>query len=411
MPKRIIALCLCAAMALPLGGCWDSRELSQQIFALSLGLDAGETLPLRLTVLMPGIDQSGSGKQGSSHAEGNGPSIIDQSLYLNGYVLAQAEGNDLLECLDVLNATTTRALSLSQLRDFYISESIAKSDLLFSSLASIIHSRQVRPMALIYVCLGRAEDVLRMENPTFGSRLSKTITAEIESLQEASVISILPISEFYGRLLSAGGDAYGILTAVNTMGYIQETAPRGAQSASRYAGELPVNITNPIQMYGTALFHSSRMVGMLDGYETQLLNMCLGDFKRGDILVQDAAGNMKLGLQQLRPPKIKVQMQGERPVISVDVKLAASTYADPLVQDFLLVQQRATSLIQNDLTNLLLKLQALQTDPINFTGHARKNVLTLQEWDQFGWQEKYMQAGFSVSVDLALLKSSTTINR
>ena len=89
-------LLLLVLLLLPLSGCFDAMDLGDQIFAVNLALDTGETHALRLTMQFPQITPVG--KEASSAAG------QDSELSRDGYTIEQVEGDSLSECLTLIAA-------------------------------------------------------------------------------------------------------------------------------------------------------------------------------------------------------------------------------------------------------------------------------------------------------------------
>jgi hypothetical protein len=398
--KRAVALLLIAALCLPLGACWDSIELSSQIFAVNLGLDSGKNLALRMTMELPRISRTGTGSGTANSNDSSGAG--DPSLILNDYVLVQVEGNTIIECLNALRVSVPRSVSLVKLMGIYISESFVHEGILFDTLTALIQPHQIRPMAYVYVCKGRAEDALRIKEPSFGMRLSKSIVAEIETLKRISVLAYEPLIQFYNRLLDGGGDAYAITVAVNNAEFFSQPGGRDGEQPLDYGpGNVPANSPIPLDTLGTAIFHNDHIVLFLNAYETQLFNLGLGEFITADLNVNDATRTLQIQIGQLNHPNLKVDNSGERLIVYLDVYLRASSYVGTFVDGRDLVCARVRATLENDLTDLLLRIQQTGADPLNIVGRVQKGFWTKRQFDEYGWSEKYKNAGFVVKVHLA----------
>ncbi len=411
MARRCVPLLLCLLLALT--GCQDARGASSQLPALNLGLDAGESHALRLTVQLPQIGQSGSGGSGGG-SDGSGGSTggsnVDPELLQKGYVLTQTEGETVEECLTLLSAALPREVTFLHLRGLYISESYAKSDHLTATLSSLIQSRKLRPGAAVYLCLGRAEDVLKALSPSLGTRLSKSLDSRLEELQSKSLIPDAYLTQVYEHMLGQGADAVAVLAAVNNKSGMEAALPGGLQPADRLAGELPYNSVNPVSFFGAAVFRGVKPTLYLSGYETQLMNLCMGRFEQGDLELAGDAGEETLALKQTRAPRLTVDMSEQEPFISLSLQVEASSYAGAFSGDPALLRARAQAQLEEDILNLLLRLQQAGCDPMDLEGAARMHTLTFAQWREMEWDTRYPLARFSVQVDLTLLGNAASIS-
>lgn len=417
MCKKALCLLLLLCM-LPLGGCWDAQEVNQQIFVLNMALDKGQAHALRLTVQLPMVGKGGSGGSssggGDSSSGSSQPKGVDQKLIQNGYVLTQTEGDSINECLTTLYAALPRHLSFLQVRGLFFSETLAGSDELFDALSPLMQARLVRSSAPVFLCRGRAEDVIGMLNPSFGTRMSKTMLSRLDTLEEQSIIPETTLSAFYSHMMDSGADPLAVTAAVNAMNYVEKTPPKqGDQGTDYLAGELPHNSIHPVDFYGAAVFDGTRVKLLLDGYETQLLNLCMGSFKRGDLIVMDKTVPVTLALTEDKPPQIKVDVQGagkKTPLITVILYTQGSPYAELFVEDQALLAERAATQLKDDVTELLLKLQQHNCDPLDLCGWARRHTLTNKEWNELNWESMYPNACFAVDVRFTLRNNATTIS-
>ncbi|MDR3085410.1 MAG: Ger(x)C family spore germination C-terminal domain-containing protein [Christensenellaceae bacterium] len=397
--KKAASFLLAVALCLPLSACWDSIELNSQIFVINIGLDSGENLAMRMTLELPRISQAGDGGGASNSVEPLNPG--DSTLILNGYVLVQAEGNSIVECLNALRAAIPRSVSLLKVMGVYISESFVDEQDLFDALTVLIQPHQIRPMAYVYVCRGRAEDVLRLREPSFGTRLSKSIVAQTEALNDFSVLAYQPLIQFYDHLLDNGRDSYALMVAVNNTQYFSAPGGRDGDQPMDYSpGNLPSNSPIPLDIFGTAIFENDQIVLFLNGYETQLFNLCLGSFIAADLNANDTMRTLQVQLHQLKRPNLRVDISGDRPIIYLDVYLRAGNYVGRLVDEQEVLCARTEAMLEYDITNLLLRMQQTGADPLNIVGRVQKRFWTNQQFDQYGWTEMYGKAGFVVKVHL-----------
>lgn len=412
MLKRLLCLLLPSLLALSLcGGCQDARAASSQILALNVGLDVGESRAIRLTVQLPEVGSSGSGGGGGSDSPSGSdtPSRVDQSLVQNGYVLTQVEGDTVADCLTMLTTALPREVTFLHIRGLYFSESFARSGQLFQALTALLQPRLTRPGATVYLCLGRAEDVLKAQTPFLGTRLSKSQDSRQQELQSISVVPDALLVEVYNRLLGQGADAVAVLAAVNNGNAMEASLGGGEQPADYLAGELPYNSISPMSYFGSAVFRGAQPALFLTGYETQLMNLCLGNFQQGTIEVRDESAGRSLSLHQNKAPSISVDLDGETPLVRIRLELEASAYVNTQLEDPQLLRQRAEALLTEDLTQLLLRLQQAGCDPLDLEGHARMHALTNRQWQQMEWDLAYPTACFSVQVQLTLRANAATI--
>jgi len=258
-------LCLCL---LSLSGC-DGTEPGEQIFALNVALDAGESNALRLTLQYPQITPVGKTD------EENG----DSSLQKNGYQLVQTEGATPESCLDAMRLVTPRKVSLMQVRGVFFGESLVSDAALFEEVLTFLsQSGEFRPTALVFVTRGRAEDVLSSQVPQFGARLSKSHAAQKAVLAETGVVTETRLFDFLKTCAEGKTSPILTLAAVNNQQYIDNLPDSGRTGTDYLAGDVPRNAVTSIDYCGCAVLTEDKPL-LLTGYETQLLNLISGDLR------------------------------------------------------------------------------------------------------------------------------------
>lgn len=369
MVRRLTALVLLCTLALT--GCYDAVDLNEQLFAVNLALDRGETAALRLTVQTPQIIPTGKE-----------PAQTDSDLQKNGYVLQQVEGETLSDCLQLMRMVTPRFLSLMQLQGIYLSEEILEDGaLLRNSIAVLSDARTVRPSSQVFLSRGRAENVLKAQLPLFGARLSKAQAAQITSLQALGIIPSAPLKQFCTGLNRTGTGALAVLAAVNGQSLKEAAGKNSTSSAALYAGELPRRTVDTVDLCGSALVGQEGIL-YLNGYEAQLLNLLRGDLKSIVLRKGDAEAYLELRTA----PRIRVKMDGETPVISIRMPVQTDSTQNA----------QFTELLYRDVLALLLKLQQNGLDAIGIADRARMHALTYAEWEEMAWEETYREAVWEI---------------
>ena len=120
-----------------------------------------------------------------------------------------------------------------------------------------------------------------------------------------------------------------------------------------------------------------------------------------------------LHVTPLITPKVKVDILNGTPYITVDCRFTGRIYsmedgADYLDNDMLnQISNSCNSYLESVLTEYLYKTaKSLNSDINGFGKTARSNFLTLDEFYDYNWGEKYKDSFFEVSVDSSIRSSS-----
>ena len=122
---------------------------------------------------------------------------------------------------------------------------------------------------------------------------------------------------------------------------------------------------------------------------------------------------MDLHVTPLVTPQIKVDILNGTPYITVDCRFTGRIYsmedgADYLDNDMLnQISNSCNSYLESVLTDYLYKTsKALNSDINGFGKTARNNFLTLDEFYDYNWSEKYKDSFFKVTVNSSIRSSS-----
>lgn len=160
---------------------------------------------------------------------------------------------------------------------------------------------------------------------------------------------------------------------------------------------------------GTAVFKGDKLVGELTALETLCLSIIRGEVDSFLISIDDSQNEQEkvdLMLYSEDSPKIKVDIVNNTPYISIDIKFTGRIYSmkedlkylDTDVLDSL--TEAAGNYMKNILTQYLYKTSVEFKADINGIGkYCLQNFLTIQEFENFDWENNYVNSTFNVSVD------------
>ncbi len=365
--KRILLLVLLMAVSL-LGGC-AAVSIDSQLYAVSLGIDQTDDGQIMISIQFPTINKGGGGgSQEESESEEGNP----------GYTLATATGHSLVEALDVLEATVPRKPNMTGVKTIVVSEKLARS----SDFSEVLHEMaitcRIYGAAHLVVCQGDAQAFIKAQKIVVGLRLSETISAALTHYQETGYIPQSKAADVYFLSRSIYGDPVAVWAASTDA---EEPLPAGQMGAS-LAGALPRTGENKNQYYGTALLKQGQMVGLLNGAQTQLLNVLLGDLKQFSCMMNDSLVRIRV----IAPPIVHVQVDGATPQINVELFLAATGY------DKNMDPEELALLLTRQLEGMTAQCQADGVDPFRFAEAAAGQFATVKQWQDYDWHSRFPYA-------------------
>lgn len=362
MKRWTVALALAAAMLL--SGC-SAKNVEAQAYAVSMGLDLTGDERIKVSVQVPTLNQSGSNESGESDQSGGG----------KGYTLSSAEGDTLTEALEMLNASVPRELNLTGVKSIVVSERLARSARFSEALHEISLAYRVYGAAEIMVCRGEADAFIRNQQPVIGFRFSESTTVALDHYQEYGYIPSAKTADVYYLSRSIYGDPVTILASG------RPESGTGVSGADSYAGSMPGNGSEKNQYFGTALMSGGRMVGMLNGRQTQLLNVLLGNVDYFSWIVDGIPVRINLSGR----PEVRMALDGE---VTIDVGLTFNM----MESEGKLSEERLREKLQEGLEALTSHCQACGCDPFRYAERAAGFFLTVEEWLEYDWRAKFPNA-------------------
>ena len=391
MPRRILAVLL---MTLLLTGCWDRREVEDQFYVDTMALDVGTQKRYRITVDLPVVAGLQAGLLG-------GAPTAQESRQLMA-----AEADSIAEAIYAMNAAVSRRLSMRHMRALIFGEGVAR-DGLHDLLAELTRNHEIRLTVGIYVAREEAGRVLEAGN--FTGEINSARVAE-GLMQVAKQLKMAPparLHQLINRRTRLGMDPIAPVVAVNPR--ISHGEEPGGERESAVAGELHRHAGNPLEIAGSAIFRSDRLVGFLTVDETQALLALQGSMGKAYISIPnpwDPGGTLLIRFQQENFPQRSAWFTREGPRTSIrllfegEVMTGGENYRIPATRER--VEQAATSYMEEQVRSVIAKSVAWGADPVGLGLPFRGRFATWEAWDAYGWQDRIRQLEAEVTVDMRI---------
>lgn len=372
--KVILATLLLAVLAL--GGC-TQMNIEAQAYAVSMGIDWVDNERIRVSMQTPSLNQSGSSESGG---ESGGDS--------KSYTLSSADGRSLSEALNMLQASIPREMNLSGIKSIVVSQELAESERFREVLHEMAMAYRVYGAAELIVCKGEAQAFIESQHPVIGLRLSESISVELAHCRENGYIPSARAADVYYLTESFYGDPVAVLAAKDEKNGELPTS----QNGDVYAGEVVRTGDNKNMYFGAALFRDGRMTGMLTGAQTQLLNMILGDLEYFGWIIDGKPVNLNISGR----PTVQLNLDGEAPII--DVELTVNVFPSEKGVDM----EKLRTDISDRLQEMTAYCQARGVDPFRYAERAAAHFQTVQQWLDYDWNERFLQAQVRYDVKLQM---------
>jgi len=386
-----------------LQGCWGSRETDEIAYVLALGLDKGPDRNIIATFVIANpkviAGQTGGGGGGAGK---------DEEPIITASAIAPLP----IAAFHLMNVERSRQLSLLHTNVFIISEELAREGLGIY-LNSLNRFRETRGTAFVYICRGRAIDFMNRNRPEMEVTPSKQYELISRAARIHSLTRVVQFQKFYTATKSRDIAPVASLVALNEKGLTGEPSRPGTLG-DYLAGDMP-STKGESQLMGVAVFKMDKMVGTLTGDETKYLNMLTGEMQFSFLVIPDPLKEntvVGVSLKQAMKPSIKVSTDGEHLHISVElfiepelVGVSSGTNYESNIQ-MNIIESELARIIGEGCRQLVDQSQEeFRSDIFGFGRYARKNFLTVQQWRDYNWGDKYSRAEVDIKVNLKIRRT------
>ncbi|MBK1812345.1 Ger(x)C family spore germination protein [Clostridium sp. YIM B02505] len=412
MRKIIFIFLICAISSSILSGCFDSNEVTEFAYVHSVGLEKGVADKLRLTVQLTSSDKNSnnSANEGGITSSQKGDILIlsvDCPTFFNG--------------INMINSYISRELTFNHTNLMIFSEELAKEGI-DPYVNGIIRKREVRRDTYCAVTKGSARKFLENNIPVTTHSLSKMEEGLMFQSKKSGYFPIATYRDLIDEIKSPIEQPLLPLGSTNNGENFHEINgfdnSNFSSGGSYYAGQLPRKGGTPTEFFGSAIFDGGKMVGELTGDETRALLMIRNEFERGFFFIQDPIEEKKvvaLNIRPQKPPKIKVNMKDDRPIINLKIFLEGdinsiqstidydSNKLRPLIEDAFKVS------IKNQIDKTIEKCQLLKTDVFRFGSYASTQFSTIQDFEDYHWLKKFKDSEVHTEVEFVIRRNGTKI--
>lgn len=427
MKKKKNFILILILTVLLLTGCYDSLNVDDQAYVFSMGMDYGRQKKYLYTFQLTKF----------------GVLTDDPKERVFNFCV---EANGIYEAIDYLNASTPAKMNFTHLNYIIFSQELAKDDVIKSIVSPFPRLLRVRQTIDMFIAKDSAQSfLLGMEDVIFGNYAKMqrnlvtqqeftglypktTLTNYYEASTSGTYDCIVPIGSYNINMRlneqskeneeqSNGNSGDDKKNMNDDLGIINENIKELNENGIQYSTSEKPYILNAGQMqrsgglateiYGCAIFKDTKMVGELNGEQTQMVLIGRGDFNYGFFSIQDEEGDyINWRVKQKYKPKIKFELPSDpngKIKIAVDIILEGDVYRDDRNDNEGLMPFDERVDINNDTKeiekffierlNIITALcQKLKTDLFGFGNNAVKNFKYVQEWETFLDEDKLYDA-------------------
>lgn len=325
-----------------------------------------------------------------------------------GALLLSVEADDIFSAIDELSSGIPYKLNFTRTHIFVFGEELARSGGITDFLDMSFDVLRIRRSALMIVSKAPVRDYFGGLVANNNANIAKMQDALISNVERTGEIAAVNVSLFleacdearFDPVMPLGDYEEGIITDTKQFDSTKkgENPIKDAKKGERIGGMKSLTV-------GAAVFDGNRMVGILDGFETQIMNIVRGDFCEGRmnieidnrVLCVFAANNKR---------RIRMKLDGEGASAEVEIKLNITIERDPtnrVAREFDQGEgKKLEEYLEREFERVFLKLKSLRSDAMGFGRSASMLFNDIDAYERFDWKDAYQRLKARFSVELSL---------
>lgn len=185
-------------------------------------------------------------------------------------------------------------------------------------------------------------------------------------------------------------------------------------------GEIPLKVGEQREFAGTAIFKKDKMVGTLNPDETKYFKMIRNEFKRGFLTFKDPTDSQKaiiIDARLGRPTNIDTSIDENRTLINITLEIEgdlSSIQSRVNYEELKVLESLRKKMAKNISKNVLAVLTKVQkeyeADIFGFGKKLAKHFRTIQEFEEFNWDENFKNAKITLNTNVHLRRTGLVID-
>lgn len=317
--------------------------------------------------------------------------------------------------INLINTYIGKSVNLSHCKVIAFSEEFASRGI-SDEIYTLINDTQVRPSTNIVISKTSARYYLEHSKPLFENLIAKYYEVFSASGGYTGFTADATIGDFFNSLICHSCEPYAILGGVTSNSTEYTGSTNSENDSSTKSNESSLSGQSTAENTGLAVFKDDVLVGELTSIETLCFSIIRNQVNGFLISVPNPSKTnsyIDLYVTPLISPKVTVDILNGTPYITVDCRFTGRIYSMEdsanYLDDTLLnqISNSCNSYLESILTEYLYKTsKSLNSDINGFGKTARSNFLTLDEFYDYNWNEKYKDSFFSVTVNSSIRSSS-----
>ncbi len=371
---------------------YTSLNIDNLAYVIALGIDVGENEDFNISFqFTTGSSTSDSGSSEKS------PLIINS-----------VEASSIDSAINLMNSYLAKKINLSHCRLLIFSEEVASQGI-SDAVYTLANDSQVRHSANIIVSKNTAKDYMQNSTPILENLITKYYEIFPNSSKYTGYIYNVTFADFLNQYLCNTCEPFAILGGVNKNANTSENTSQSTSVTTMKSTNTPFSGDRGAENLGIAVFKDDKLVGELTAIETLCLSILRGDTDSFLISVPDPDNPEKLldiKISNEGHKKIKVDIVNGSPYIRFEAKFTGRVYSMKdnahYLDDAMLeaISNAANQYLEEALTQYLYRTSMeFKSDISGFGKYALSSFLTAQDFEEYDWQNSYVNSTFKVTID------------
>ncbi len=392
--KKILSIIIISAILL--SGCSYGSDVENQAFIVAIGIDKGDSFPLKATFVFANPSGGSSGGEEKSPSSPKPDSVT-------------VEAPTVYSAVRKLDSIKSKAINMSHIKIVVFSDEIAKKGVK-DYLTAFASSRDFRPNTYVCIAQGGAGEYLKKVKPSqeiFIEKYYDNIMHKIvaDKVNEAYLYYLyFNVSEsFSGSLVPLAG-----LNKNKTENATPDTHPDDDDfEYEARAGEILRDAENPAEMLGSAVLKNDKMVGTLGSFQTDLARIICDEYypRNYSIIYPEKNDFLTIKLIQQERPQIKTKINNGNTEITIYVPISIEYVDAGKVENNTEESKKFCDYLENKLNEkskeLIYDSQVIYGADILGLGESLKHHFPdMKAWRKWDWGKKYSSADIKISFDV-----------
>lgn len=396
--KRFFIFILIIILFLAFSSSYTSLSIDNIETVVAIGLDTSTTNKLKVSFQFTNsssVSESGTTEQS--------PSMV-----------YSIDASSISSAINLMNAYVGKELSFSHCKLIAISEELANAGI-SDEIYTLINDIQIRPTTNIVISKCTAKVYIENSKPLFENLLTKYYEVFSNSSKYTGFTVNATIGDFFNSLVCKSCEPYAILGGLNSENSSDSSSIESEKDVTGKSNESNIQGELGTENFGIAVFKQGQIVGELNSIETMCFLTTRNNVDGFLISIPDPnseEGIIDIYLTPTSNTTIKVKLLNGSPYIKLNYRFSgriqSASENTNYLDDSLLneISSACNNYLESILSDYLYKTaKTFKSDINGFGQEAKKNFLTLEDFEDYNWEEKYKDSFFDVNVS-ASIKSS-----